>query len=412
MLPIVCHDCDRYLFKPEMKSGTIAYCDRCNARLLRHEEDTLGKTLALAITCFILFIIANAYPFLIMRIEGIEQQTNMITGILELFGQGMPALAALVLCTAMLFPLLQISGMIYLLLPMKLKRIPWKAAAVYRTMCHLKPWGMMEVYMVGILISMVKLVKMATIIPGLAAVAFMALICLLTAAMAGLNPDHVWRKLPPKPGRLPEVLPEGTQMITCHTCGMVCRQPAGTHDSLCPRCGTSLHFRKTDSLRRTWALIIAACILYFPANILPITRLNAFGKEQADTIMSGVIYFMFSGSWHIALIIFVASVVVPLMKIFTLIYLLVSVWKRSSFRPEERTRLYRITEVVGRWSMVDVYVVTILVAMVKMGHLASMEAGPGAIFFAGVVVITMFAAESFDPRLIWDAMEDSYDRSQ
>ncbi len=287
---------------------------------------------------------------------------------------------------------------------------------MYRTMCHLKPWGMMEVYMVGILISMVKLVKMATIIPGLAAVAFLALICLLTAAMAGLNPDHIWRRLPPRTGSLPPNvpadLPEDTHYIACHTCDMVCRQPAGTHDSVCPRCGSSLHFRKTDSLRRTWALIMAAIILYFPANILPITRLNTLGQEQADTIMSGVIYFMFSGSWHIALVIFVASVVVPLMKIFTLIYLLVSVWKRSSFRPEDRTRLYRITEAVGRWSMVDIYVVTILVAMVKMGHLASIEAGPGAIFFAGVVVITMFAAESFDPRLIWDAMEDSHARSQ
>ncbi len=120
MSPIVCHDCDRILSKPEMQPGTIAYCDRCNARLLRHEDDTLPKTLALAITCFILFIIANAYPFLIMRIEGIEQETGMITGILELFRQDMPILAGLVFCTAMLFPLLQISGMIYLLLPMKL----------------------------------------------------------------------------------------------------------------------------------------------------------------------------------------------------------------------------------------------------------------------------------------------------
>ena len=409
MSPIVCHDCDRILFRPEMQPGTTAHCDRCNAKLVKWETDTLGKTLALALTCFILFITATAYPFLIMRIEGIEQKTTMITGILELFGQGMPALAILVLCTVMLFPFLQISGMIYLLLPMKLGAIPWKAAAVYRIMGHIKPWGMLEVYMVGILISMVKLLKMATIIPGLAALAFMALICLLTAAMAGLNPDHIWHRLPPGQGRLPKILPKDTQMIACHTCSMVCLYPEGAHGAVCPRCGSELHFRKQNSLKRTWALIIAATILYIPANILPITRLTALGQEQYDTIMSGVIYFMFSGSWHIALIIFVASVVVPLMKIVVMIYLLISVRMQSSSRPEDRTRLYRITEAVGRWSMVDVYVVTILVAMVKMGHLASIQAGPGAIFFAAVVVITMFAAESFDPRLIWDAMEESYD---
>ncbi|MCG8633415.1 MAG: paraquat-inducible protein A [Desulfobacterales bacterium] len=408
MSPVVCHDCARILFTPEMKPGTTAHCDRCNAKLLRHEADTLGKTLALALTCFILFIIANAWPFLIMRIEGIEQKTNMVTGILELFGQGMPVLAILVLLTALVFPLVQISGMIYLILPMKLGVIPWKAAAVYRTMRRLKPWGMMEVYMVGILISMVKLLKMATIVPGPAALAFMALICLLTAATAGLNPGHIWRRLPPKPGCLPDRLPKDTQLLACHTCGMACLCPPGTHGA-CSRCGASLHPRKRNSLKRTWALVIAAGVLYFPANILPITRLTAFGQDQYDTIMSGVIYFMFSGSWHIALIIFVASVVVPLMKIITLVYLLVSVRRRSSFRPGDRTRLYRITEAVGRWSMVDVYVVTILVAMVKMGHLAYMEAGPGAVFFAGVVVITMFAAESFDPRLIWDAMEESYE---
>jgi paraquat-inducible protein A len=154
-------------------------------------------------------------------------------------------------------------------------------------------------------------------------------------------------------------------------------------------------------------LIIAAVVFYFPANIFPITVTSALGHEQADTILSGVIYFFFSGSWHIALVIFVASVVVPLMKLITLIYLLISVQKKSTWKPEDRTRLYRITEAVGRWSMVDIYVVTILVSLVQLGPLANIVAGPAAIYFSGVVVITMIAAESFDPRLIWDAMEES-----
>jgi paraquat-inducible protein A len=151
--------------------------------------------------------------------------------------------------------------------------------------------------------------------------------------------------------------------------------------------------------------VLAAFIFYIPANVLPITTVISLGKAQSDTIMSGVIYFIHSGMWPIALIIFIASVLVPLLKLLILSFLLVSVQRRWHWRPRERTQLYRIVEAVGRWSMLDIYVVTILVALVKLGALATIDAGPGAVFFAAVVVTTMFAAMSFDPRLIWDAME-------
>jgi paraquat-inducible protein A len=170
-----------------------------------------------------------------------------------------------------------------------------------------------------------------------------------------------------------------------------------------------LHQRKPNSIARTWALILAALIFYIPANVLPITTTTSMGKAQADTIMSGVIYFMATGSWAIALVIFIASVFVPLLKLLVLSYLLISVQRKSNWRPHDRTRLYLITEVVGRWSMLDIFVVTILVALVKLGSLAAIEAGPAAVFFAGVVVITMFAAMSFDPRLIWDDREQRYE---
>jgi paraquat-inducible protein A len=136
------------------------------------------------------------------------------------------------------------------------------------------------------------------------------------------------------------------------------------------------------------------------------TVTSALGTTQADTIMSGVIYFIHSGSWEIAAVIFIASVFVPLLKLLILIILLISVQLRSHWRPKDRTMLYRLTEMVGRWSMLDVYVVTILVALVKLGAVATIEAGPAAVYFAAVVVITMIAAESFDPRLIWDALEE------
>jgi len=196
-------------------------------------------------------------------------------------------------------------------------------------------------------------------------------------------------------------------LLSCHSCNLLSKM-SGSHGhahALCPRCGAPLHQRKTNSLTRTWALVIAAFIFYIPANVLPITVVTSLGKTQADTIMSGVIYFVLTGMWPIALVIFVASVAVPLIKLFVLSYLLISVQRKSRWRPEDRTRLYRIAEAVGRWSMVDIFVVTILVALVKLGGLATIDAGPAASYFAAVVVTTIFAAMSFDPRLIWDVME-------
>ncbi len=200
-------------------------------------------------------------------------------------------------------------------------------------------------------------------------------------------------------------------LVSCHSCHLLCKATSVSKGAyaVCPRCGATLHARKPNSIARTWALVVAAFIFYIPANVLPITRVISFGKAQSDTIMSGVIYFVKSGSWEIALVIFVASVFVPLLKLFLLTFLLISVQRKSQWRRKDRTRLYRITEAVGRWSMVDIYVVTILVALVKLGSLATIEAGPGAIFFAGVVIITIFAAMSFDPRLIWDTQEPNYE---
>lgn len=195
-------------------------------------------------------------------------------------------------------------------------------------------------------------------------------------------------------------------LVNCHDCRLLIETPHAHADHSCPRCGARLHLRKPNSLARTWALVCAAIILYIPANVLPITITSALGSKQADTIISGVIYFMQSGSWEIAMVIFIASVFVPFVKLCILIFLVLSVRFRSAWRPKDRTMLYRLTELVGRWSMVDIYVVTILVALVKLGAIATIEAGPAAVYFAAVVVITMFAAESFDPRLIWDVIEE------
>lgn len=194
---------------------------------------------------------------------------------------------------------------------------------------------------------------------------------------------------------------------TCHTCGLL-QKPGGAHPQ-CVRCGSDVHDRKPHSIQRAWALLIASFILYIPANVLPIMETRSILGEQSDTIMSGVVYLATHGSWPIALVIFFASVMVPLAKMFALVLLLVTTQRRSRWRLSERTQLYRVVEFVGRWSMVDVYVVAILVALVQLGPLASISPAPGAIAFGAVVVLTMFAAECFDPRLMWDALDDRHE---
>ena len=193
----------------------------------------------------------------------------------------------------------------------------------------------------------------------------------------------------------------------CDSCHLLVHMPSAV--GWCPRCRAALRKRKPQSIERTWALIIAACIFYIPANLLPIMQTTSLGNVQEDTILSGVFYLFKAGMWPLALLIFFASIVVPVLKLVILLSLLISVQLKSSWQPRERTRWYRITEAIGRWSMVDIYVVTILVALVQMGVVANIEAGMGALFFGLVVVLTILAAHSFDPRLIWDALPPQHD---
>jgi len=196
----------------------------------------------------------------------------------------------------------------------------------------------------------------------------------------------------------------GNGLLACHSCRLLIhKRPAPKRGRLlCPRCGAGLHQRQPNSIQRSWALLIAAAILYVPANLLPMMTVQSFGKGEPNTIFSGIMELIAARMWPVALVIFVASILVPILKLCVLCYLLISVQRHSRQRLRDRTRLYRITEAIGRWSMVDIYVVAILVALVKLGKIAEIEAGPAGIPFAGVVVLTMLAAMSFDSRLIWD----------
>jgi paraquat-inducible protein A len=190
---------------------------------------------------------------------------------------------------------------------------------------------------------------------------------------------------------------------TCEVCHLLSRPPAGAHEGRCPRCGEELEFRKRDSIQRTWALLMAAAICYVPANLLPVLTTTTASGPESDTIMQGVVLLWSPTGWPLALIVLIASIMIPSAKIVALAYLLISVQRGSVSSYRQRVRLYRVVEFVGRWSMVDVFVGTFTAALVQLQPLMSVAPAPGILFFAAVVVFTMLAAESFDPRLIWDS---------
>src|SRR5215468_7960711 len=190
---------------------------------------------------------------------------------------------------------------------------------------------------------------------------------------------------------------------SCETCGLLSRPAPGEEEGRCPRCGDALEFRKRASIQRAWAFLIAAAICYVPANVLPVLTTTTAAGADSDTILQGVVLLWSPTGWPLSLIVLVASIMIPSAKILALAYLLISVQRGSAQNNAQRVRMYRTVEFIGRWSMVDVFVDTFTAALVQLQPLMSVEPGPGLPFFAAVVVLTMLAVESFDPRFIWDA---------
>tara|TARA_Y100001934_G_scaffold120581_1_gene147374 strand:- start:2015 stop:3316 length:1302 start_codon:yes stop_codon:yes gene_type:complete len=405
---ISCHECDALHRKVPLARGAKAQCSRCGAFLYKSYLHGLDWPLALALGALGLFLVAHVFPFMSLKIEGRIEENLVASGVGAMWDADMPELAVLVALTSIVFPLLNILGLLWLLLPRRMGFVAPGAVTVAKIMHALGPWSLLAVFMLGVLVAFVKLLDLATVIPGTSMFAFAALMLVATAANASFHPELIWPesekdKSWPVADIGEDATAEQHGLLVCHLCHALTPADASGVHTRCHRCGSTLHsHRKHNSLTRTWALVISAAILVIPANVYPVMTVIQFGQGQPSTIMSGVLLLIAQGMWGLAMIVFVASVVVPLMKLALLVYLLVSVQRRSAWRPADRTRLYRVTEVVGAWSMVDIFLVSILSAIVNLDALASIEPGIGASFFGAVVVITMFAALSFDPRLIWD----------
>jgi paraquat-inducible protein A len=396
-----CRDCGLRHELGTLLPDLTALCRRCGGTLLSAPANSLRRALALTITGLILLLLANTMPFMSLNIKGRLQQVSLITGDGALYEQGLWPLAALVLLTTVVAPTLKLGALAYVLLGVKLPRPPPGLPVVFRWLEGLRPWSMIEVYLLGVFVAYTKLVAFGTIVIGIACYSLALLMLVMVLIDGALSRELVWRAMEKRGLVRAPPAPDGGPLLSCETCGGVA--PIAGGNVACPRCGAQRHFRKPDSVTRAWALLITAMVLYLPANIFPVMTVISFGKGESDTILSGVQSLLLAGMWPLALLVFFASITVPVLKIVGLIILLVTTRRGSRRRLRDRTFLYRIVESVGRWSMIDIFMLSILAGLVQLGSIATIKPGVGAISFAGVVVITMFAAAAFDPRLMWDA---------
>ena len=413
-----CPGCGLFQQAPPVQHLGVVLCPRCGTVLHRHREDPQGRTLALAVTGLLLFTLAGSMSFLTLDLKGRQEATSLVSGPLELQAFGWWELAIPVLAFTVLAPVIKLLALSYVLIGLRLPRLPPFLHLAFRCVEQLTPWAMVEVFLLGVFVAYTKLVDIAALHVGGAVFALGGLMLVMAAADCTLDSDDIWESLERRgatarampPDRAAPRALRTANLLACDCCALVveldAQEVAGDEAGrTCPRCGAGLHRRKPQSLNRTVALLAAAAILYVPANLLPVMTVISFGQGSPSTILGGVMELAQAGMWPLAALVFFASITVPVLKLFGMIYLLVATRYRSRQGLWQRTRMYRIIEQVGRWSMIDVFMISILTALLRLGNLASVFPGPGAVSFCAVVILTMLAAMSFDPRLMWDAAE-------
>ncbi|WP_170919493.1 paraquat-inducible protein A [Halomonas sp. BC2] len=400
-----CHECDWVSALPPLGSGEKASCPRCSHVLVKRHRYPAQRSMALAIASLVALIVAVSFPFVSFSVGGIGNRIELTQTATALINFHQPIVAIAVIMTIVVLPAVYLTGVIWLQFGLLRARPLPLSRDIARSLAHLTPWMMADVFIIGALVSLIKVAGMAQIELGISFWAFCVFAILLLMTTQSIDADWMWFSLEGEP-----LAPEGTltgataasqQVTGCPTCGLVNR--FDKDHRRCIRCHEKLHTRLPHSLQRTWALLFAAAIMYIPANVYPIMTTTSLGHTAPSTIIGGVVQLLQMGSWPVAAVIFIASVIVPVGKLVALVWLCLMINRSDELNANSRTRLYRITEFIGRWSMVDVFVVAILVALIRAGSLMSITPGPAALAFGAVVVLTMLAAMTFDSRLIWDS---------
>ena len=392
---IGCADCGLVQILPPVASDAVAECCRCRRGFASSARGSIDTALALSITALLLLLPAAGLPLMQLSSFGLQRRDWLPTGVEALWNDGYPTLSIAVCLFSIAIPFVYLGLMVCVLAGIRLA-VEAPLGRLFRWTAALRPWVMIEVYLVGCCVAYTRLESVGTVRVG--AGGWCLLAATLTAVLATLKLDEqsVWDALPPR-----NSLTSPREPISCETCELLI-DAAAEHGG-CPRCGARIRRRKPDAIGRTVALVIAGFLLYVPANLLPVLSIERFGRDDPSTIISGVRELITNGLWPLAIIVFTASVVVPLVKLFGLTLMLVMTRLRSRRWLVGRTMTYRFIDRIGRWSNIDVFMISILAALLQFGTLTNLRPQPGAIAFAAVVVITMLASRCFDARVMWDA---------
>lgn len=366
---VICHECENVVRIPQLEHKHKAHCPRCGLQLTVYHKSAMHSMIAYGLTALIFLALAIPFDFLSFKAKGLQQSIDLMGGMAILIEQGHWVLGAGQFIAIIALPAAILIGLLYLLIPLSFGISPPQGKFVLRCVFALLPWSMAEVFLIGTLVSLIKLSSLADIGLGMSFYAYIAFIVTMVITLLYVDRYHLQEMIGAQTPPPPPV-------------------------------------NKEESIQKTWALLVTSVILYIPANTLPIMNTRYLGQDEPSTILGGVIVLWEQGSYPVASIIFIASVLVPIGKMVALALLNYSVQKDSDIKRKERVQLYRITEFVGRWSMVDVFVVAILVSLIQLGNAMSFYPGPAALAFCGVVILTMLAAMTFDARLIWPTNVD------
>ena len=387
---------------PPPAHGQKAECARCRKVLAGSATGRIGAPLALASAALFLLVPATIAPLMLVTTYGADREAWLPSSVSAMWNDGFASLGILIATFSIALPFVFLGLLIWVLSSLHFGTGA-RVGSAFRWTKHLRPWVMSEVFLVGSFVSYSRIKAVSTVTVEVGGWSLVAAGLMLLVALTQLDERTVWEMLRPQ-RRDPSRTPQRGQTIACIICDLIVG--VESDGKRCPRCGAKIHARKPGSIQRTLAFVIAGYLLYIPANTLPVLTTVQFGRQEHNTILSGVLELIHNDLWPLAVIVFTASIVLPLIKLFGLTWMLVATRVKSSRLLVSRTRLYRTIDAIGRWSNIDIFSVAVLVAVLQFGSLTAVHAGAGLVAFAAVVIITMLATMVFDSRLMWDVIAE------
>ena len=418
-----CPCCGLFQTVPRLKRGQVAYCTRCDAQLARRRRTApIAAPTAFCIASAALYLALLMTQLLTINVHGRVNTVTILTGPIELGREGYGEIGLIVGLTTLVMPGVVIALMCAILYGASKRQMPDWAPILMSWYERLREWSMIEVYILGVFVAYTKLIDLAIVDLQAGVFLIAALMITMAATDSTLDVERVWdnrdihdemadgegRILPVEHIRATdESMPPLQHMLSCHSCGLVMAfdHKVSNEGDMgdCPRCHQILRRRKANGMSNAAALLLTGIICYIPANLLPVMTYTKMGQPDTSTIIHGVIELWQSNLIPLALLVLFASITVPVLKIVSLAWMVLGTWRKQKRGLRQLTKLYRLIDLIGRWSMIDVFMISILVAIVHFNFLANVLADPGVVFFTIVVIVTIFAVHSFDPRSMWDA---------